>query len=626
MQSIADIDLDGVVALGQDRPEVLLQWVYQNLGESPDAPLDRDWLEALYRGARDSSDGRPSQEFCLCLQLRRYPVDIDTFLFGNHYLRKGRDEIYDEVLRELREINNPGGKRVVNCYTEAVFTGGIGSAKSTTALYTVAYQLYVLSCFDDPHRTFGLDRASEIVFVFLGMAGESASSDYDRFYSMITASPYFRLDFPFNHRLKSELHFPHRIQVVQGINTIGQNVMGGMIDEVNFGQIVQNSKRSIDGGEYNQTLSIYNGLARRRKSRFLSNGSSPGILCLVSSKRYPGEFTDVKLAEAKEDPTIYVYDKRVWDVKPRGTFSNQRFKVFIGDAGRKPVIVDPEFKFLAGDEARIIEVPIEFHKDFRDDMIGSLRDIAGVSTVARYPYMQNVSAVSSSFGHFPSILSLDDTDLITDRLEVYPQRFRNKERDRWVHVDLGVTSDSVGIACGYVPRFVHTQDEVGMMPVIEFDFVLRVRPPRDGEIQFTKVRRLIVLLRELGLPVKWVSFDAFQSVDSIQMLRMAGFATGRQSMDSTANPYSVTKTAFYAGRVFSPPHKRALGEFLSLEKDTKTGKIDHPATGSKDCSDAMAGVIYGLTMRRDVWASHAVPFTSQYQSTKEVKVENAKPD
>lgn len=626
MQSIADVDLDGVVALGQDDPETLLRWVYQNLGLSHDHGVDPEWQEALNRGALESTAGQASQEFCLCLQLQRYPVSIEDFLFGRHYLNKNRDEIYDEVLRELKIINNPGGRRVVNCYTEAVFTGGIGSAKSTTALYTVAYQLYVLSCFHDPHRTFGLDRASEIVFVFLGMAGESAVSDYDRFYSMVKESPYFTLDFPYNPRMKSELHFPHRIQVVQGINTIGQNVMGGMIDEVNFGQIVQNSKRSLDGGEYNQTLTVYNGLARRRKSRFLSNGSSPGILCLVSSKRYPGEFTDVKLAEAKEDPTIYVYDKRVWDVKPAGTFSNQRFRVFVGDAGRKATILDDHFTLLPGDEEKVISVPVEFLKDFRDDMIGSLRDIAGVSTVARYPYLQNVNAVSSSFGHFPSILSLEETDMVTTQLEVFPQRFRNKERARWVHVDLGVTSDSVGIACGYVPKFVQTPDEVGLMPVIEFDFVLRVKPPRDGEIQFTKVRRLVVLLRELGLPVKWVSFDAFQSVDSIQMLRMAGFATGRQSMDLTANPYSVTKTAFYAGRVFAPTHKRALGEFLSLEKDTKTGKIDHPATGSKDCSDAMAGVIYGLTMRRDVWASHAIPFTTQYQSTKEVKVENAKPD
>jgi hypothetical protein len=40
--------------------------------------------------------------------------------------------------------------------------------------------------------------------------------------------------------------------------------------------------------------------------------------------------------------------------------------------------------------------------------------------------------------------------------------------------------------------------------------------------------------------------------------------------------------------------------------DYKKGKVDHPPHGSKDIADALAGVVYGLTMRRDVWNSHNV--------------------
>ena len=55
-------------------------------------------------------------------------------------------------------------------------------------------------------------------------------------------------------------------------------------------------------------------------------GKIPGLLCLVSSRRYPGQFTDVKEAEAKKEidmtdkSTIYVYDKKAWEIKPAGTF------------------------------------------------------------------------------------------------------------------------------------------------------------------------------------------------------------------------------------------------------------------------------------------------------------------
>ncbi len=37
--------------------------------------------------------------------------------------------------------------------------------------------------------------------------------------------------------------------------------------------------------------------------------------------------------------------------------------------------------------------------------------------------------------------------------------------------------------------------------------------------------------------------------------------------------------------------------------------MDHPPLGSKDLADALAGVVYGLTMRCEVWWQHEVnPF------------------
>ena len=61
------------------------------------------------------------------------------------------------------------------------------------------------------------------------------------------------------------------------------------------------------------------------------------------------------------------------------------------------------------------------------------------------------------------------------------------------------------------------------------------------------------------------------------------------------------KQAFYDGRVKCPKHEKALKECLTIEFDPKHQKIDHPPQGSKDVSDAMAGVAYGLTMRREIW-------------------------
>jgi hypothetical protein len=137
--------------------------------------------------------------------------------------------------------------------------------------------------------------------------------------------------------------------------------------------------------------------------------------------------------------------------------------------------------------------------------------------------------------------------------------------------------------------------------------ILEVKPPRNGEIEFEDIRTLFYKLRDQGMNLKWISFDTFQSVDSMQILRQKGFITGERSMDKTSLPYDVTKTAFYDGRVKAPKHDKALSEIVRLERDPQSGKIDHPPHFSKDCADAVAGVVFGLTYRREPWVRYSVP-------------------
>lgn len=575
------------------------------------------YREHYYRAVDEFESGDNPYELPLFLGLKRYPVSMEEFMFDAAFLGRPRNEIYPAVLEELTNINNPGTYRLTNPYTEVVFTGGIGSAKTTSALYTLAYQLYVLSCFIDPHGTFGMDSTSEILMIFQSISGGLAHGvDYMRFREICEQSTYFRTLFPFDTKLKKSLKFPGRIEVKAiGSDTgaIGQNVIGGIIDELNFMAITEGSKKSMDKGVYNQALTIYNGLARRRKSRFMDSGRMPGILCLVSSKRYPGEFTDKKIEEAKHDPTIYIYDKRVWDIKPAGTFNKGWFDVFVGDLTRKAHIIEPGEELAAEDAHMAVSVPNEFRTDFEDDIIGSLRDIAGVGTMARYPFLLNVAKVNACFGTHENVFSLEETDFNQSKLQLFLGKLKDKEYPRWAHIDLGVTNDSCGLAIGYVPGFKtmireqegHQEKEV--MPIVRFDGILRIRPPKGDEIQFYKVRDILYLLRDKGLNIKWVTFDSFQSVDSIQLLKQKGFVSGRQSVDITNNPYELTKAAFYDGRLELPKHQHCLTEFLSLEKDNKTGRIDHPPEGSKDVSDAVAGVVHGLTMRREIWGMFGIP-------------------
>ena len=71
-------------------------------------------------------------------------------------------------------------------------------------------------------------------------------------------------------------------------------------------------------------------------------GSSPESCVSCRSKKYPGQFTDQKVAEAERDHTIFVYDKRVWDIKP-DDFGNQGwFSGLRRDHDAQAQLLDPE--------------------------------------------------------------------------------------------------------------------------------------------------------------------------------------------------------------------------------------------------------------------------------------------
>ena len=489
-------------------------------------------------------------------------------------------------------------------------------------MFTTAYQLYVLSCLKDPHGLFNLDPSSEIVFAFQSLTKDLAESiDYERFRAMLTDSPYFNQHFPFNKKIKSEMIFPNRI-VVRPLSgdvnaAIGSNIFGAILDEINFMAVVEQSKHAVDGGVFDQANEMYNSIVRRRKSRFMAAGGRlPGMVCLVSSKRYPGEFTERKQSEARAEKArtgktgIFVYDRTLWQIKPQGNYGEKRFTLFIGDVSRKPCILEEGTEVAHEDVGLVMEVPEEFRSEFERDMLSAIRDIAGSATFALHPFIIDTEAVSKAFGQSQSVLSVECTDFVASRPSIYPRRIIMPDEPRMAHVDLGLTGDSAGVAIGWVEGFKkvpRSENTFELMPQINLDLILEIKPPRNGEIEFENIRKLFYKLREVGMNLKWISFDTFQSVDSMQILRQEGFITGLHSMDKTSLPYDVTKTAFYDGRMKAPTHDKALSEIVRLERDPQSGKIDHPPNFSKDCADAVAGVVYGLTYRREIWARHGVP-------------------
>jgi len=527
--------------------------------------------------------------------LVRQPVGIREFIESQNFL-DAADTVYPVILTELEQLCS--GR-----YREVILTGGIGSGKSTAALYAQLFQIYRLSCYKNPHLLFDLDPSSEIVVVVQGPSLAVSRNMIQRFREMVKRSRYFAKYFPHDRNVESELRFPFNI-VMKGATgnatgIIGQNVIGGCLEELNFMEVVEHSRKCPDGQVYNQARTLYEGISRRIRSRFVSQGNAPGLLCLVSSRRLPDDFTEQRIREAAGDPSVYVYDHTVWEVKPPGSFSAKTFRVYCGTPIEEPRILAPGEPVLG----EVVEVPEDFRPQFQGDIYQSLRDIAGRATRSEHPYFTNLPALQAAFGRTASILA-QDAIVSGEPVEILKSRIQHPNEPRYLHVDLALTADSVGFALCHCPRFVITPAGE-RLPEIVFDCVLRIQPPKGGMIDFARIRQLIDGLRTL-VPIKWVSLDSFQSADFVQQMRMRGIASDIVSLDRSTLGYDMTRDAIHDGRVLLPTHEVLQREMTELVLDVKRGKLDHLPGRSKDCADAVAGALLGLSQRREVWARQGV--------------------
>jgi hypothetical protein len=417
---------------------------------------------------------------------------------------------------------------------------------------------------------------------------------------LVLQSPYFNRHHQPNKRVKSELRFPNGIVLrpLSGSDTaaLGQNVLGGLLDEVAFADYTERSVRTRDREVFDQAERQYNAIAMRRKSRFLKNGRLPGLLCLVSSPQYPDDLIERKIRQARDEPSIFLYQLRLWDVKP-GNYGEERFNVFTGDDNRPSRLLG---ECDTSDADLSDSVPIEFRSDFERDIDAAIRDICGRPTLSVRPFFRNKQKIVEAFSRI-SILSKASVDFSLESLSFLPARIENPDLIRWCHIDLALTRDSAGIAIGHCSSFINVKGE--QKPVIEIEAVLEVLPPKLGEIDYSKIRSLLYKLRDAGMNLRFVSYDGYQSADSRQILAAQGFTTGVVSMDRTMEPYEYLRNAIYDGRVHLPHHPKLQEELLKLEFDAKRQKVDHPAhgtLGSKDLADAVAGVVHHLSRRREV--------------------------
>ena len=548
-------------------------------------------------------------------------VDIEEFAESREYMNQG-GYIRPAIKRKLFELFEEGD------FVEAVLTGAIGIGKNYFADLAIAYMLYTLSAYHNPQMEYDLAPGSSIIFIMQSKTLTLAKKVvFDQFAARLKLSPYFEKHFMFDKLVKSELRFPQNIYVlpVGGSDTsaLGMNVYGGIIDEMNFMARIRDSvqTRYTHEEEYDQAERLYTTLIRRMKSRFMQKGKLPGKLLLVSSVNYPDDFTGRKLEEAKTDPTIFVMKMSQWEALPADRFAGEVFLVEVGNEFRRSRLID---SIHESDEPQdVIEVPVEYKTDFERDLEAALRDFAGITTGTKHafiPYRELIIKAQEDYKDMTAGLNLFRyesivfEDLFSDgildwpllvNIDYFEEVLLDRRQAFAAHLDVGLTNDAAGLALGrlagykLLPATKYYDERRGEFieirdiraPIYIIDGILQIRAPRGGEVDLGMVRDLLLWFRgEVNL--RWGTADSYQSAMFLQALRKARIKSGVLSVDASPAPYTELKLAIKDSRFLMQPHDVAGRELRELELEGE--KIDHPPGGSKDCSDAIAGVVHIL--------------------------------
>ena len=578
------------------------------------------------------------------LQQVRDIVPIDKWLNSSYYLGDMSRSLYPFWRTEIADFISKG-------YNEWVVTGAIGTGKSTAGLVTVIRKIYELSCYVSPQKLFRLADVSRIFFVYFSINERQAElTGFGQLRDTIDDIPYFKECFQRNDKVDSILEFPSRIFFLPGSDTqavAGTNLLCAYLDETNF----YKQGGTGNAGDLDKALKMYAEVTDRRKSRFLYGGKDPGFSLLVSSSTHESSFTQTRMKS--KDSNIKVTVATPWEVKEKGTFSEKRFFVFKGSRKVDPFIVDDVSDFRniidSQDDRSVVEkaiihglgvkgdledksravvnnlpsqmslqfvaVPVDFKKSFETHIFTALRNLAGVSTspggqlfTAKNLWEKCISTeISHPFTREDVCVSLRQPGEIQDffRTESYFRKegdiylpIRHPGEKRYVHIDQSSSNDCTGLSC--VHRAGYIVDEINKLvqPVIEVDFVLRIKPPkRPDRISIAKIRRFLFWLRSNNVHFGYVSYDQHQSEESLQTLQTHKINCGRVSVDKDDKSWIDVCNLIYENRIRLYRYAPLEMEWFSLMHDSEGHKVDHPkknedgSVGSKDISDALVGSI-----------------------------------
>jgi len=481
------------------------------------------------------------------------------FVDSPYYLGIG-DDIYEKVKQEGEKIWDGIKKGKI---TEGIALWGIGSGKSILAEILSCLFVHYLLCIKEPHKFFGLTNDKPLAVVNMGItATQAANVIFAGIRKFIENSPFFQEHLP--RITQTQIEFANKNIILYSGNSqetmpIGMNLIFLSLDEAAW--YIDNENRSI-------AEEIY----LTNKNRIVSRFGDRGFVFIISAVRYIDDFISRKYEKSLEKDYIYKSKFKTWDVKDRNKMSKETFNFVVS--------ADKHGKSLEIWK----DIPMDFKKVSESNPEKFMRDFGARASLVFEAFDRDVNIL---------VRERSDRESPIDSSGQFKDWFVAGENEppRFIHIDLGLTKDACGFAMGKFDGWDYSNDE--QKPKVFIDFVLQIKAKPQEEIIFEEIRKLIYTLQDRGFKIAGVSYDGFQSIDSIQILRNRGIEAEILSVDRTLEPYETLKELIHARRFNCYHYEPFVKEYTRLEL-VKGKKVDHPLHGSKDVSDAVAGACFRI--------------------------------
>lgn len=342
---------------------------------------------------------------------------------------------------------------------------------------------------------------------------------------------------------------------------------------------------------------LYNTIAARVKGTFRMNGEVHGKIFAVSSKRSDSDFMEAYMQSqisAGAGEHMYIADAPQWEVLPKSMFRPEIFYIAVGDKHKRGFVVPDNQTFpealedLKNQGYKLMTPPIDMKPEFLADFEIALRDLAGISVPGTLSFittatLQGCIDDTRRNPFYSDILQIGTQDTLTIEEffhdnEVNPQW---KLSPMYIHLDLSLNTDRTGISGVAITgrKDIEVDGKTISEPVYTHIFSVALEAPRGDKISYSKVKNFICWLRQKGFNIAGISRDQFQSEYLGQLLTESGFQVDLRSLDRTPDGYITFRSILLEKRLNMLHCQLLEDELIHLQRDSVTGKVDHPVGG-----------------------------------------------